>query len=89
MQYEPSFPSRHLPEMVRLRKVWEDYKIEYQTSYEKMQEEFVNFIQSVRQGKRLESLPPSKYSHPPPYPQSPVAPPQVSKSNKRKLFESI
>lgn len=64
----------HLPEMVHLRKLWEDYKIEYQTSYEKMQEEFSGFIQSVRLGKRLESLPPSKYSHPPPYPQSPMQP---------------
>jgi len=74
--------------MVRIRKVWEEYKIEYQSAYEKMQEEFASFIQCVKSGKKLESLPPAKYSHPPPYPQEAMPPgppgppgPQVVPSN--------
>lgn len=55
--------------MVRMRKVWEDYKLEYQSAFEKMQEEFGGFIQSIKQGQRLDILPAANYSHPPPYPQ--------------------
>ena len=65
---------RQVPEMVRMRKVWEDYKLEYQSAFEKMQEEFSGFIQSVKQGQRLDMLPTANYSHPPPYPQD-VLPP--------------
>ena len=57
------------PEFIRIRKTWEEYKVEYQSSFEKMQEEFTVLIQLVNQGQRLDSLPPAKYSHPPPYPQ--------------------
>ncbi|XP_066933043.1 uncharacterized protein [Clytia hemisphaerica] len=56
-------------EFLRIRKTWEEYKLEYQSSFEKMQEEFTVLIQLVNQGQRLDSLPPAKYSHPPPYPQ--------------------
>ena len=55
--------------MIRMRKIWEDYKLEYQSAFEKMQEEFSGFIQSVKQGQRLDILPTAIYSHPPSYPQ--------------------
>lgn len=61
--------------MVKLRKVWEDYKLEYQSAFEKMQEEFTGFINSVKQGDRLNMLPTANYSHPPPYPQEGMPPP--------------
>lgn len=72
MQFWPRVPDAH-----KIRLIWEEYKKNFQTCFEKMQEEFLALIQAVKDGQPLEKMPPAKYAEPPPYPKTPMMQPNI------------
>lgn len=67
MQYWPL-----VPEVQKIRSIWDDYKKEFQKCYEKMLDEFKTITDRVKKGEPLEELPPAQYAEPPPFPKTPM-----------------